>query len=276
MSNNKPIGIFDSGVGGLTVLREIKKQLPNESIIYFGDTSRAPYGEKSREEIIKINFEIVDFLLNQDVKMVIIGCNTSSALALEADKEMFPQIPIVDLISPGSGDAVRKCTNSKIGVIATTATVNSSAYKNKILSINPDKKVIEVACPKFVLLVESGVVEGQMVDIAVQEYIWPMIQLNIDTLIYGCTHYPFLHTSIKKFLGDEKNYIDPAESTIEEAKRILNLNNIANDQNVLGKVIYYTSGSQEKFEKLGEMFLGERIDNIKRHSFSSIKETISY
>ena len=275
MSSSKPIGIFDSGIGGLTVLREVIKQLPYEDLIYFGDTERAPYGEKSKEEIVKINFDIINFLIKQNVKMIIIGCNTSSALALEANREMFPMLPIVDLIQPGAREAVRKCHNHKIGVIATTATVNSSAYRNKILNIDSEKEVVEIACPKFVPLIENGIIEGPMVEIAVNEYLWPMQHFGIDTLIFGCTHYPFLIKPIKQLLGEDKNYIDPAVSTVFEAKAVLNKNNLTNNKDKKGEAIYYTSGSSEKFEKLSGLFLGKKIEKIQKHSLKPIREIIS-
>ena len=274
MDKNKPIGIFDSGVGGLTVLKEVRKQLSHENVVYFGDTARAPYGEKSKKEIIDINFEIIGFLLQQNVKMIIIGCNTSSALALEDDRKMFNILPIVDLITPGAKDAVNKCNNGRIGVIATSATVSSKAYSEKIKNIDNTKEILEIACPKFVPLVESAITSGQVVDAAVGEYIQPFVHMNVDTLIYGCTHYPFLHNLVSKFLGEDKTYIDPARSTVEEAGQILSQEGLVNDQDSMGRVVYFTSGSSEKFEKLGEMFLGEKVGNVFNYTFDSVKEHI--
>jgi len=217
--NNAPIGIFDSGKGGLTVLEQIKKQLPRESVIYYGDVARVPFGGRSPAEIIQINFEIISYLMERGVKLVIIACNTSSALAIEEDKQKFA-IPIVGMIQPGSQAAVKATKNGKIGVLATEATVKRHTYKKNIQKIDSSVQVSEVACPKLVPLVEAGSFSGREVRKALQEYLSVLSQAGVDTIVHGCTHYPFLEEEMRKIMGGV-SYVDPAVDTVQETKRIL-------------------------------------------------------
>lgn len=218
--DNRPIGVFDSGVGGLTVFKEIQKQLPQESVIYFGDLARVPYGAKSKEEIIAINEDVLTYLVARNVKMVIVACNTSSAIALEYDKDKF-SIPIVGVIGPGANTAFAVTKTKRIGIIATAATVRSHAYKKILTSLNKSLVVVEQACPKFVPLIESGKTEGPEVLAAVQEYLQPLKEAQIDTLIFGCTHYPHIEKAIRQFVGPELKFVDPAVGTVALAREIL-------------------------------------------------------
>ncbi len=223
--DKRPIGIFDSGSGGLTVVAEVKKQLPDESVIYYGDLARVPYGSKSKEEIIAINAEIITYLISRKVKMIIVACNTSSALSLEEDKDKF-SIPIIGLIGPGAQSAAIITKNKKVGIIATEATVRSHAYKKLLLSLNPSIEVYEQACPKFVPLIESGKTNSADLKSAVTEYIQPLLLKDIDTLIHGCTHYPLIEDKLRKISGKNIEFVNPAVGTVALAKEILEKNNI--------------------------------------------------
>ena len=218
--DNRPIGIFDSGIGGLTVLRELNKQLPAESVIYYADLARVPYGSKTPQEIITINEEIFNYFVERGVKMVIVACNTSSAIALEHSKSKFA-LPIIGVIGPGANTAFALTKNKKIGVLATEATVHSHAYKNILTSLNPSVKVYEQPCPKFVPLIEQGNFDVPELQSAVAEYLQPLLDQGIDTLIYGCTHYPLIDRIIRKYAGADLKYVDPAVGTIHLAKEIL-------------------------------------------------------
>jgi glutamate racemase len=226
--NNKPIGIFDSGSGGLTVLAEIKKQLPQESVLYYGDLARMPYGSKSREEIIQYNEEIIGYLVERGVKMIIVACNTSSAVALQDNKSKF-DVPIVGLIGPGSQAAWVISRNNKIGVIATEATVRSQAYKKVLSSLNSDVEVYEQACPKFVPLIESGKADSTEMDKAVEEYLVPLLARGVDTIIHGCTHYPLIEKKLKAKAGDAVQFVNPAVGTVALAKQILEKSAVLSD-----------------------------------------------
>jgi glutamate racemase len=202
-----PIGVFDSGVGGLTVLREIYRQLPNESIIYFGDTARLPYGIRTQAEILQFNREILTWMQSQGVKMAIMACNTSSALALETVRQEF-NFPIIGVIFPGAKAAVQQ--GQRIGVIATPATAKSNAYKRAILEIQPDVQVWQVSCPEFVPLIEQNRIHDQYTTEVARSYLEPLIQQQIDTLVYGCTHYPHLAPVLRSLLPNSVKLVDPA------------------------------------------------------------------
>lgn len=202
-----PIGIFDSGVGGLTVLRQLYRQLPNESIIYFGDTARLPYGIRSQAEILQFVREILTWMQQQQVKMVIMACNTSSALALETVREEF-DLPILGVILPGARAAVQQ--GKRIGVIATPATAKSNAYRQAILEIDPDVQVWQVGCPEFVPLIEQNRIQDPYTTDVARSYLEPLIQQQIDTLVYGCTHYPHLEPILRSLLPSSVKLVDPA------------------------------------------------------------------
>jgi glutamate racemase len=223
--SEQPIGIFDSGVGGLTVLRELQKQLPRESVIYYADLARAPYGSKTPAEIIAVNEEILAYLTERGAKLIIVACNTSSALALEQCKDRLA-VPIIGVIGPGANTAFALTKNKKIGVLATEATVKSHAYQNILTSLNPSVQVHEQACPQFVPLIERGGLDTPELRAAAAEYLRPLLAAGIDTLIYGCTHYPLIDRTIRACAGNELKYVDPAVGTVALAKEILTRENL--------------------------------------------------
>ncbi|OLT60525.1 glutamate racemase [Moorena bouillonii] len=217
---SRPIGIFDSGVGGLTVLRELYKQLPSESIIYFADTARLPYGTRSADEIVQFGFEILSWMVQQDVKMVVMACNTSSALALETLRSEF-DIPMLGLILPGARAALHQ--GRRIGVIATPATAASNAYRNAILEVEPTAQVWQVGCPEFVPLVEENRLCEPYTTAVARQYLEPLLAAQIDTLVYGCTHYPHLEPILREILPPDVKLVDPAKYVVAAAAQELDL-----------------------------------------------------
>jgi glutamate racemase len=220
-----PIGIFDSGVGGLTVLRQLYRQLSNESIIYFGDTARLPYGIRSQAEILQFVREILTWMQQQRVKMVIMACNTSSALALETVREEF-DLPILGVILPGARAAVQQ--GKRIGVIATPATAKSNAYRQAILEIDPDVQVWQVGCPEFVPLIEQNRIQDPYTTDVARSYLEPLIQHQIDTLVYGCTHYPHLEPVLRSLLPSSVKLVDPAVHVVAACTQELDLLGLKN------------------------------------------------
>ena len=214
MKNKKmaPIGVFDSGVGGLTVAREISRQLPYENIVYFGDTARVPYGSKSQNTIIRFSEQIIRFLRTKQVKAIVIACNTASALALDAVKDEF-DLPIIGVVIPGARAAVEATTNGKVGVVGTEATVQSGMYTKVIQGMNPKIEVIEKACPLFVPLVEEGFKEHIVTREIIEYYLESMRNTDIDAMILGCTHYPLLRSKIREYMGDKIQIVNPAYET---------------------------------------------------------------
>jgi glutamate racemase len=246
------IGIFDSGVGGLTVLRELYRQLPNESILYFGDTARLPYGTRAASEIVHFVREIMAWLISQDVKMVIMACNTSSALAMEMVQAEF-DIPVLGVILPGAQAAVQQ--GKRIGVIATPATAASNAYRNAILEMNDACRVWQVSCPAFVPLVEQNRIDDPYTCEVAREYLAPLIQQRIDTLIYGCTHYPLLAPVLRSLLPTGVQLIDPAVRVVAAAAQELELLGLRNPGNAL-PTRFCVSGAPQQFAELSVHWLG--------------------
>lgn len=257
----KPIGVFDSGIGGLTVVKEIMNILPNEDIIYFGDTARVPYGNKSQDTIIKFSLQISRFLQTKDVKAIVIACNTASAFALDAVKEQF-DIPIIGVISPGARSAVKSTKNNKIGIIGTEGTVSSGAYSKKINTIKNSFEIYSTPCPLFVPIVEEGWSEKEVSYMIAREYLEEMKNKEIDTLVMGCTHYPLLNNVVQNVMGEKVALINPARETALELRDILIENNISNSEDYKGSYKYYVSDNPNKFIKVGERFLSEKIENI--------------
>lgn len=246
------IGIFDSGVGGLTVLRELYRQLPQESILYFGDTARLPYGTRSQAEIIQFVREILAWLVEQDVKMVIMACNTSSALALEAVRGEFP-VPILGLILPGARAAVE--AGKRIGVIATPATAASNAYRRAILEVDSTALVWQVGCPEFVPLIEQNRLQEPYTAEVARSYLAPLLQQGIDTLIYGCTHYPHLAPVLKRILPPSVKTIDPAVRVVAAAAQELEVLGLRQTSAPL-PTRFAVSGSPENFAQQALTWLG--------------------
>jgi glutamate racemase len=262
-NNSQPIGVFDSGVGGLTVVRELINQLPHENIVYFGDTARVPYGIKSKETVIRFSIENILFLLEQDVKLICVACNTVSSLALSVIKKHF-KVPIVDVLSPGVREAVYATPHKRIGVIGTKGTIKSRSYENEIRRLAPAIKVFSQACPLFVPFVEEGWLKGRTVMDVAQTYLNPLKKEAVDTVILGCTHYPVLKPVIKKVLGKNVRLIDSAKQVSIEVKKILGEENLLNTGRSRGKRKFYVSDNPEWFSSLARRFLGEDIRDIRK------------
>ncbi len=263
--HNRPIGMFDSGVGGLTVAREIIRQLPNERIVYFGDTARVPYGNKSRETIIKFSRQIVRFLQTQQVKAIVVACNTASAYALD-ELEKETDIPIIGVMKPGARAAIEATRNGKIGVIATEATIRSGIYNRYIEQNNKDIRVLGKACPLFVPLVEEGLWEDPVTDEIARRYLTELIDVGIDTLILGCTHYPMIRSTVGKVMGDGVTLVNPAYETAKELKELLREKNLESEHRPeLGTELYrfFVSDAADKFQKLANSILTYGILSTK-------------
>lgn len=274
VDKNAPIGVFDSGVGGLTVLRELEKVMPAESFIYFGDTAHVPYGARNPEEIQNLAIRIGRFLERQGCKMILIACNTSTALAHDLLSQAL-SIPVIGVIEPvvdkvcaqslhlAEKEAPMENGMSPVGVIATQATVNSSAYQRMFKKKSPHQSVHLAACPTFVPLVEAGITDGSQVETAVDAYLTPLKEKGIRTLILGCTHYPFLSYPIQRFLGNDVDILDPAIEIVQRGKVILAQQGLlANGQKVIRRFI--SSGNAEDFHKGASLFLDHSIERVEQ------------
>ncbi len=257
--NGAPIGVFDSGVGGLTVAREIMAQIPNERIVYFGDTARVPYGSKSKTTITKFTKQIVRFLMTQDVKALVIACNTMSAYAIdEVEKDV--SLPVIGVVKPGARVAVSQTRNKRIGVIATEGTIGSGMYERFITNIDPTVNVLTKACPLFCPLVEEGMLDDPVTDEVARRYLKELMDKDIDTLIMGCTHYPLLAPALKRLVGDRVRLVNPAYETARELKEMLTENGLLNDtplENQEKDHEFYVSDLADKFTR----FAADILDN---------------
>jgi glutamate racemase len=262
-SSNRPIGVFDSGIGGLTVLKEIIKMLPHENTIYLGDTARVPYGIRSPETVIKYSFENTKFLFTRDIKLLVIACNTASSISLDAIKNSF-SIPAIGVIEPGAKAAVKATRNKRVGIIGTDATIMSNAYTHVIKALDERIKVCGLPCPLFVPLVEEGWTEGNIATLIARKYLKDIRKKNIDTLVLGCTHYPLLKTVISKVMGSSIRLIDSAVETSREIKKTLERLAIIRKEKARPARKFYVTDAPEKFLKLGERFLGEKLGHIEK------------
>lgn len=255
---NSPIGVFDSGVGGLTVAREIMREIPSEKIIYFGDTARVPYGSKSRDTVTKYTRQIIRFLKNHDVKALVIACNTMSAYALEeVEKEI--DIPIIGVVKPGARVAARETKNKRIGVIATDGTINSGMYERFLSNIDSQLTVYGKACPLFCPLVEEEMLDDPVTDEMARRYLKELLDKDIDTLILGCTHYPLLTPAISKITGDKIRLVNPAHETALGLKELLADRKMFADSSYMdnGKHEFYVSDAAEKFRLFASRILND-------------------
>ena len=260
-----PIGVFDSGVGGLTVAREIMRQIPNEKIIYFGDTARVPYGNKSRETVTRYSRQIVRFLQTFGVKTIVVACNTASAYALE-ELEKESEIPIIGVVKPGAKAAAEATKNGRIGVIATAATIGSHIYNQYIRELGQEMTIYEKACPLFVPLVEEGLWEDPVTDEIAKRYLTELIDIDIDTLILGCTHYPLIRSTLARVMGDKVTLVNPAYETARELKEMLEQKGLLNNvPAALGenKYRFYVSDGAEKFKTFANSILKYGILSAK-------------
>jgi len=258
-----PIGIFDSGVGGLTVVSELFRILPQEDIIYFGDTAHLPYGSKSKEAVTRFSLAIVNFLKARKVKTVIVACNTASSFALSPLREKI-DLPVIGVIEPGAQAAIDSTRNFKIGVIGTEGTIKSKAFEEALKKIHRNVRVFSQACPLFVPLVEEGWLDEPETSQIAEKYLTPLKDKGIDTLILGCTHYPLLKELLSRIMGQGVSLIDTAEATAKDVKRSLGEKNLLRKVNYKPVYKFFVSDDPEKFLQLGMRFLGKRIDKAER------------
>lgn len=271
--DNRPIGVFDSGVGGLTVLREITKLVPDENIIYFGDTARFPYGPRDLNEVKDFIFKITDFLFKQNIKLLVIACNTSDAAALDALKKIS-SIPVIGVIEPGARTAAYTTKKNKVGVIATKGTIQSNAYEIEIKKINTDIEVCSVAAPLLVDYVEKGILSGEELKKTICSYLEPLNNFEIDVLILGCTHFPLIENEIRECCRRRTKVISSAVETSRDVKRMLESNRMCANpdksgnsmtvKNTLAYRIFYETGNASKFLEVGKIFLGPEIKEVKK------------
>ncbi|MGE0353157.1 MAG: glutamate racemase [Gemmatimonadales bacterium] len=256
--NDRPIGIFDSGIGGLTVARAVYECLPGESTIYFGDTARVPYGPKSPETVRRYSLEILHWLLGQGVKAVVIACNTSTAHALDALREESP-VPVVGVIEPGARAAVAAAQGRPIGVIGTAGTIHSNAYVRAIRALDARVRVEQQACPLFVPLVEEGWFEHPAAELIAQEYLQPLRDAGVKVLVLGCTHYPLLKPLLRRVMGPDVELIDSAEETARAVERTLAAGNLRSSTEAPVSHRFVVSDDEPRFRQVGARFIGERL-----------------
>ncbi len=261
MADNRPIGIFDSGLGGLTVAKEIIDALPSEDIVYFGDTGRVPYGSRSRDTIRKYAAEDESFLLKQNVKLIVAACGTVSSVASDIGAKL--PVPYFEVVSPSVKSAVNETKNKKIGVIGTNATINSGEHKRQILELMPDAQVFVKGCPLFVPLVEEGWFESQddVVKQTVERYLADIKKADVDTIILGCTHYPILSEAISDYMGDSVKLINAGTSTALEIGKFISENDMCNENKKIGKHSFYVSDKADSFRIIASLLLGKELDS---------------
>ena len=267
-----PIGVFDSGIGGLTVVRELLRQLPNEDLVYFGDTARVPYGPKGAETVTRYSKEITSFLIDQGVKAIVIACNTATAHSLEALRDTY-KLPIIGVIVPGSHAAARATRAKRVGVIGTLGTVNSGAYERAIRAADPSIEVISKPCPLFVPLVEEGWLDHSATRLIADEYLAPLAHTGIDALVLGCTHYPLLKPVIRDIMGDQITLIDSAEQTAIETAAMLRGFNLQREGGSAEtgepqrqrQLRFIASDYPDQFQRVGRRFLGDAapLDHVE-------------
>ncbi|MFZ1081245.1 MAG: glutamate racemase [Candidatus Kryptoniota bacterium] len=268
-SNEKPIGVFDSGIGGLTVVRQLMKFLPRENIIYFGDTARVPYGNKSAEVVRSYAIQDARFLLSRNVKMIVVACNTASAVAMDV-VQAHSDVPAIGVIEPTAAEAMKlvskgnvRSSSKGIGVIGTLSTINSCAYSTALNSIDENVSVMAQACPLFVPLAEEGLFDHQATDMMAREYL-SMFVGKIDVMILGCTHYPLLRGAIARTLGDDVKLVDAGEATAKSAYELLSDAKMLNPQKSKPLYEFYVSDFPQKFNEITERFLGRKMEFVRK------------
>jgi len=262
MKNSAPVGVFDSGIGGLTVAKELIRQLPHESVVYFGDTARVPYGPKSPDTVRRYSREIAGFLRDQGVKSIVIACNTATAHALTALREEMA-MPVLGVVEPGARAAVAATRGGTIGVIGTAGTIKSGAYERAIRAIDPNVAIIARACPLFVPLVEEGWTDHDATRLVAREYLAPMLDAKVDTLVLGCTHYPLLKALLHDVLGPDVRLIDSAEETAAETGRTLTAAHLTNGRDADPSYRFIASDDPLQFLQLGQRFLGGTMEGVE-------------
>ncbi len=264
--DDRPIGVFDSGVGGLTVVKQLMKRLPQESIIYFGDTARIPYGTKSEKIVRRFALEDSFFLLDKGVKAIVVACNTASANAIPLLEKVLP-VPVTGVIHPGAEAAVQRTRNGKIGVIGTAATIRSSTYRKEILRLQDGLQIVSQACPLFVPLVEEGWIEDEATYLIARRYLQPMIDNGVDTLILGCTHYPLLKNVIQKIVGPQVNLVDSGVETARVVEELLGEHHLFARPDHLPDHQFFLSDLPYKFQEIAERFLEQSIPHVQTVNF---------
>jgi glutamate racemase len=261
MMNKKAIGVFDSGIGGLTVYKALKEKMPEEKVVYLGDTARLPYGSKSAETIIKFSEDNAYFLLDRDVKIIVVACNSASSYAVSPLQNKL-DIPVLGVIGPGAEAAVEQSKNC-IGVIGTTATISSGAYESAIKEKQPNAKIVTRDCPLFVPLVEEGWINHQVTRLVIEEYLMPLKEKGVDSLVLGCTHYPVLKKSIAEVLGNSITLIDSAVTVTQKVHSILKSLGWLNQGRSIKEDEFFVTDFPERFKKVGEIFLGKKIHRVQ-------------
>lgn len=264
------IAVIDSGVGGLTVVKEVLKQLPYEDIIYYGDQKNCPYGDKTVAEIKSFVLDVVCFISKFDIKALIVACNTATSVVLNDLKNLCPY-PVIGVIEPGAQFALEQTKNKKIGIIATEKTVASKVYENTLTWFDSSVEVYAQACPKIVPLIESGTTEIEEIHSVLQEYLYGFRELEIDTLILGCTHYPLLEKNIRNILGESVKLANPAIRTVTKLKEVLYNNHTYKHTEEIGDVLYYTSGKVKEFDELASNIIGKKISSVRHVDFGEMK-----
>ena len=275
MSDSRPIGVFDSGLGGLTVVREISRIMPNERVVYLGDTARCPYGGRSNDTIIQFGVEDTKFLLTKDIKMLIVACNTVSSVALKQIRDVVKGIPVIGVVLPGCKAAVNHTAIKKIGIIGTTATIRAKSYNAGITNLNKQITVFGKECPLFVPIVEEGLFKTDIARQAAQHYLYDLVDMGIDVLVLGCTHYPLLMEVIQETVNNGITLIDSAMWAAREARDIINAMEIRSldEDDGLEKSAFYVTDHTPDFEKSAELFLGRALNTVKYlHIEEIIKE----
>ncbi len=259
--STQPIGLFDSGVGGLTVMREVMKALPNENLVYFGDTARLPYGNKGKETVIRYCMENLSFLLHKQVKLVVVACNTATAFALSALRDFF-SLPIVGVIESGAQKAVKTTKTGCIAVLGTRGTIQSGAYQKALEQLDPHLTVIPISCPLFVPLVEEGMSGHPATELIIREYLKDLAGYPIDTLLLGCTHYPLLFDQIQQVVSEKITLVDSATTCASKVAEMIHDLGWANMPNISPRHQYYVSDDIQKFQELGERVFGHVLDEV--------------
>ena len=263
MTKTNPIGVFDSGIGGLTVVKQMDQFIPNENLVYFGDTARLPYGSKSNETVIEYSKQNAKFLVNKNVKMIVVACNTASSVALDSLRDTF-EIPVIGMIEPGAKFAVESTKNGKIGVIGTHATINNKAYSTELMKLDKKLKVFEKACPLFVPLAEEGMIDHPATKLIAEEYLKELHDHEIDTLILGCTHYPILTKMIQEVMGNKVTLIDSGTAASAIVENYLNGRGLRNESHQIGKREFYVSDLPQKFKTIADTFLGRHVEHLTK------------
>ncbi len=257
----RAIGVFDSGVGGLTVLRELRRQLPEEPLIYLGDTARVPYGTKSAPTVLRYAHEAARFLLAQKVKLLVVACNTASAIALDELVEHF-RVPVVGVVEPGARRALEVTRNGRVGVVGTEGTIRSGAYERALRSGRPDVVVYTAACPLFVPLAEEGWVQHEVTRLIAHEYLAPLLDRGIDTLVLGCTHYPLLKQTLQEVVGPAVTLVDSAQETAKAVVTQLEERQLLQRSTITQPPRYFVTDIPDRFERVGGTFLGEKLQGV--------------